>query len=119
MKRKILGIGLKENDKAIIDQNENWLLITVNSTEEAVEKLVQINFDAVIQRSWLSNTEIAKLRKFLSLQKQDIILISVEDSNDSWMKDVSMFFHELDQNTKATIAINDNFFKTPNFVNIY
>ncbi|AHF17989.1 hypothetical protein [Niabella soli] len=115
MKTEILGIVLSDTATARLKEQIDWNIVPAATTEEAIEKMQQFNFEVLVAPDGLlTGSDEAKLKKLLSLQEQDSMWITYTENEEAALtKEITGFLNEKATAPRSSFSVIDDGLKQP------
>ncbi|MBO9620971.1 MAG: hypothetical protein J7539_18270 [Niabella sp.] len=115
MKTEILGILLNDAVATRLKEQTDWNIVSVTTTEEAIEKMQQVSFEVLVAPdAVLTSGDEAKLKKLLSLQGQDSMWITyIENEEAGLTKEIAGFLDEKATAPRSSFSVIDDGLKQP------
>lgn len=115
MKTEILGIQLSDTVTARLKEQTDWNIVSAATTEAAIEKMQQINFEVLaVPDAVLTGSEEAKLKKLLSLQEQNSLWITYTENDEQELtREIRAFLAENATTPHSSFSIIDDGLNQP------
>lgn len=104
-------LEITEKITALINKNQQWYSIAVQSDEEAIEKFHSRDIDVVVFAKGITTEEQIKLRKIFTHQQNEIIILEqAYNSAESLIDEIQQAIQKRTKEKKYSFAVKDDVF---------